>query len=92
MWDDVASRFARLAADAGVDQARLRVVRERTESVSVRQDVLQPVGRRDDLGAMVTVVDGAGSGYAATPDPLGASHGRARRGRPPPHPRAAAGR
>jgi predicted Zn-dependent protease len=68
MWDDVASRFARLAADAGVDQARLRVVRERTESVSVRQDVLQPVGRRDDLGAMVTVVDGAGSGYAATPD------------------------
>ncbi len=36
--------------------------------VSVRQDVAEPVQAQRDRGAMVTVVDGDGIGYAATSD------------------------
>ena len=51
-----------------VDFASLRFVDERGEDVTVRQDVLEPVRRTRDVGAMVTVVDGGGLGYAATSD------------------------
>jgi len=46
----------------------LRLVDERSETVSVRQDVLQPVRSSEDVGAMLTLVDGSGMGYAATSD------------------------
>lgn len=45
----------------------LRIVRQRQEWLQVRRDVLQPLGRGEDLGLMVMVEDG-GQGYAATAD------------------------
>jgi len=50
-----------------VDFCSLRLVSERHESLIVRRDVVEPVRRSEDLGAMITVFDG-GLGYAATPD------------------------
>lgn len=46
----------------------LRVVRERSEVLAVRRDVLQPVVTSEDMGAMLTVSEGGGMGYAATSD------------------------
>jgi predicted Zn-dependent protease len=51
-----------------VDFCSLRVVRERTERLSVRRDVVQPVRRGEDYGGMITVAEGGGMGYAATAD------------------------
>lgn len=51
-----------------VDFCSLRYVRERSEFLAVRQDVLQPVATSEDRGAMLTVYDGDGMGYAATSD------------------------
>ncbi len=45
----------------------VRGVHERSESLSVRDDVTEAPSRSQDDGAMVTVVDG-GMGYAATSD------------------------
>lgn len=64
--ESVAQRFRRLAPAA--DYCSLRVVEERSESVSVRQDNPEPLRNSIDLGAMVTVLDGDGIGYAATGD------------------------
>jgi predicted Zn-dependent protease len=60
-----AQRFLALVP-AGV-QATVRLYREKSETVSVRRGVLEPLSAQDDLGAMVTVLDG-GLGYAATSD------------------------
>ena len=62
----LAERF-RQAAPA-VDFCSLRYVRERSEYLAVRQDVVQPFATSEDSGAMVTVYDGGGMGYAATSD------------------------
>jgi len=51
-----------------VDFCSLRFVDARSEDVTVRQNVLEPVRRWNDRGAMVTVIDGGGIGYAATSD------------------------
>ncbi len=48
--------------------ASLRFVREKNETLSVRQDVVQPVSISEDMGVMITVHDGGGMGYAATSD------------------------
>jgi predicted Zn-dependent protease len=64
--DSLAQRFRRLAP--AVDYCSLRAVEERSEWVSVRQDTGEPVRTSIDGGAMVTVVDGDGIGYAATSD------------------------
>jgi predicted Zn-dependent protease len=45
-----------------------RAVHERSELLSVRQNVLQPVETSEDIGVMVTVFDGSGMGYAGTSD------------------------
>jgi len=50
------------------DFCALRLVRESHETLAVRRDVVQPVQRTEDLGAMVTLHSGGGFGYAATPD------------------------
>ena len=60
-------RFQRIAP-GDVDFCSLRYVDESYEMIQVRQDVLQPVRTGNDVGAMVTVVDKGGLGYAATPD------------------------
>jgi len=59
-------RFRELAP--AVEFCSLRLVRERHETLTVRRDVVQPVRRVDDQGAMITVYDQGGLGYAATPD------------------------
>ena len=64
--ESLAQRFRRLAPAA--DYCSLRAVDERSESVSVRQDTAEPVRASIDHGAMVTVIDGDGVGYAATSD------------------------
>ena len=62
----IVARFRRVQPAA--DFWSLRVVHERSESLSVRQNVVEPVGSHDDLGAMVTVVHRGGLGYAGTSD------------------------
>lgn len=66
MFSQAESCFRTLAP--AVDFCSLRLVHTRHEALSVRRDIVQPVHRGDDLGAMVTVWDGGGSGYAATAD------------------------
>jgi predicted Zn-dependent protease len=64
------------------DYWSLRLVDERRESLSVRQDIVQPPSTRLNRGAFITVVDAGGIGYAATGDlgssGLGAAFERAR--------------
>ena len=66
--DDTAiqERFQRIAPQA--DFCSLRLVEERSQHVSVRQNIVQPVSNSEDLGAMITVVESGGLGYAATSD------------------------
>lgn len=69
-----------LQAAPAVDFCSFRLVEERTEILSVRNDLVEPVVERVDAGAMITVVDGGGLGYAATSDlsPSGLSAAAAR--------------
>ena len=62
----IAERFRRIMPP--VEFCSLRIVRERSESLAVRQDVLQPVSSGDDLGIMLTVIQQGGCGYAGTSD------------------------
>lgn len=66
MIDDIERRFRRVAPP--VPHCTLRFVRERSEQIRVRQDIVQPVSSGEDLGAMITVYDQGGVGYAATCD------------------------
>ena len=59
-----------------VDYWTVRVVAEESEALSVRQGIVEPTRIETGRGAMVTVVRGAGMGYAATSD-LGADGLRA---------------
>ncbi len=51
-----------------VDYASLRLMTERSEFINVRQGILQPIERNEDSGAMLTVINKKGMGYAATCD------------------------
>jgi predicted Zn-dependent protease len=62
----LAERFRQAAPP--VDFCSLRYVHERSEYLAVRQDVVQPVTTSEDSGAMLTVYDDGGMGYAATSD------------------------
>ncbi len=66
LFDSLPSLFESLAP--GVDFCSLRVCYTRSEFISVRQDVLQPVSSKFDRGAMITVYHRGGYGYAATGD------------------------
>ncbi len=66
MLEQIEKRFAEVTPKA--DFCSLRFVHERQEQIEVRQGVLQPVATTDDCGAMVTVIDRGGLGYAATSD------------------------
>jgi predicted Zn-dependent protease len=63
---NITETFRRRAPD--VERWSLRLVDERRQSLSVRQDVLLPVGERRTTGAMITVIDGGGMGYGASSD------------------------
>jgi len=62
----IAGRFSREAP--AVDFWTLRLVEAHTERLSVRQDVLRPPVLSRSRGALVSVVEGEGAGYAATGD------------------------
>ena len=62
----IEARFAAVAPRA--DFCSLRLVNERDEFLSVRQNVVQPVSTSHDIGVMITVIDRGGIGYAATSD------------------------
>lgn len=69
MFDVVERRFRDLLpSDQDCDFVSLRMVEERHESVTLRKDVLQPVSEAVDVGALWTVFDKGGQGYAATSD------------------------
>ncbi len=51
-----------------VDFWSLRYVEERDEHLAVRRGVVQPARSSEDIGAMVTVADAGGIGYASTCD------------------------
>ncbi len=58
--------FRQIAPPA--DFCSLRFVHERSEVLSVRQNVLQPVSASEDIGVMLTVFEKGGMGYAGTSD------------------------
>lgn len=64
--NDVAQRFNKIAPK--VDFWTLRLTDETQETISVRQNVTQPVFNQFTRGALITVVIGDGCGYAATND------------------------
>lgn len=66
MLDTISTRFARSAP--ALDFWALRLVEETHERICVRQDVVQPIANTRTLGALVTVIDRGGIGYAATTD------------------------
>ena len=51
-----------------VDFCSMRIVNERSEDLSVRQNILQPLTSTRSQGAMFTVIHQGGYGYAATSD------------------------
>ena len=66
MIDQLEARFREIVPD--VDHCSLRYQTEHSESIAVRQDVLQPVSDHTDAGVMITVAHDGGLGYAATSD------------------------
>ena len=64
---DILQRDFRSLAPA-VDFCALRFVEESSEYLAVRQDVPEPPQLSVNRGAMVTVIDNGGLGYAATSD------------------------
>ncbi len=66
MQDLVAKRFLEIAPEA--DFVSLRFLDEKSEIIGVRADVLLPLQSGCNTGAMITVMDRGGLGYAATSD------------------------
>lgn len=66
MQDSIRALFRTLAP--AVDFCSLRLVADTSETITVRQDVLQPITTTTDCGIMVTIIHRGGSGYAATSD------------------------
>ncbi|MBI4526392.1 MAG: TldD/PmbA family protein [Deltaproteobacteria bacterium] len=66
MHESIIARFRAIAPP--VEFCSLRFVHARSEYLSVRQNILQPASTSEDVGAMITVVDHGGMGYAGTSD------------------------
>jgi predicted Zn-dependent protease len=66
MFDEIERRFRRLAP--AVEHCTLRIERRREERLIVERDTPGPRRALESLGAMVTLRDGGGLGYAATSD------------------------
>src|SRR5947209_5909014 len=66
MLERIEERFRHLTPQG--DFCSLRFVHERSEVLSVRQNIVQPLETSEDSGAMLTVYAGDGMGYAATGD------------------------
>ncbi|MBI3303880.1 MAG: TldD/PmbA family protein [Deltaproteobacteria bacterium] len=66
MHEHIAERFRAIAP--AVEFCSLRFVQTHSEFLAVRQNILQPVSTSEDAGAMITVIDRGGMGYAGTSD------------------------
>jgi predicted Zn-dependent protease len=64
--ESIGVRFRRIVP--AVDFCSLRVLDETSRFLCVRQDVAEPAQTSREFGAMVTVLDGDGLGYAASSD------------------------
>ncbi|MFT5684431.1 MAG: putative Zn-dependent protease [Myxococcota bacterium] len=67
MHHALATRF-RNALSTGPDYVSLRLIERRDRLLTVRNDVVQPPSSSEDVGILITVFEGGGQGYAATPD------------------------
>lgn len=65
---DNLERSFKEALPAGIDAVSLRYVSEKTEAVTIRKGVLQPIESKKDIGVMLTVHHQGGVGYSATSD------------------------
>jgi predicted Zn-dependent protease len=68
MFEQIERHFLGACPDASRGFFSLRVVRERSERLRLRQGVLLPVERSDDFGLMATAMIAGGMGYGATSD------------------------
>src|SRR6185312_16319963 len=68
MFESIERHFERACPDPSKGFFALRIVRERSERLRMRQGVLLPVERSDDFGVMATAYVGGGMGYGATSD------------------------
>jgi predicted Zn-dependent protease len=68
MLEQVERWFAAVAPDSSAGFVSLRLAHERSERLRMRQGILLPAERSDDVGLMVTALIGGGIGYAATSD------------------------
>jgi predicted Zn-dependent protease len=66
MHDTIKQRFHKIIPN--IDFCSLRYLEERTETLRVRQNVVEPPTHCHDVGVMLTVIDKGGLGYAATSD------------------------
>jgi predicted Zn-dependent protease len=66
VFKELEQRFRKIVP--AVDYCSLRLVHTYDEILTVRRDLVQPVRRQEDVGAMITVFDAGGLGYAATPE------------------------
>src|SRR2546430_6825566 len=66
MLERLEERFRHLAPQG--DFCSLRFMRERSEVLAVRQNIVQPMETSEDSGAMLTVYAGNGMCYDATGD------------------------
>jgi len=66
MMEKMESLFAQVSP--AVDFCSMRVVRQRDEMLTVRQDIPEPAYRSEDVGVMIAVAHGGGWGYGATCD------------------------
>ena len=66
MFEGLAERFQKVMPKSGF--CSLRAASESNEIIRVRQNVLQPIQTFEDIGAMITIMDRGGYGYASTSD------------------------
>ena len=66
MHESVAERFKEIVPD--VDSWSIRILQEKEEQISVRKNIPQPFVKTHESGAMITIWDQGGVGYAAASD------------------------
>ncbi len=68
MLEQVERWFSAIAPDPSVGFFSVRVLSERSEQLRMRQGIVEPLERADDVGMMVTALVDGGIGYAASSD------------------------
>lgn len=68
MLEQLERWFSAMAPDPSVGFFSVRLLTERSERLRMRQGIVQPLERADDVGLMVTALADGGIGYAASSD------------------------